>query len=210
MTRHETGWLWAAAGIALGLALWVGICYAQSGLSVPGDLGVTDDITIGDDLTVGDDATMSGTTSLNHHSSSYLPQRTLIMFNEALSTGKAFPDTICGMASRLFFYAPCDGLLYDVYFGVEAIGSGWDSLLVDVFAGVSTDTSVFTVLPQMTPAAGTEAETGTSGRAAQMSATMRELDAGERVEVWALIYGSCADGPTGLTVYGWFQPDYGN
>ena len=186
------------------------VAHGQTGLTVPGDLVIGDDATVGDDLQVGDDSNVDGTSTMNKHSSSYLPQRTLIMFNESAYGGKAFPDTVCGMPKRLYFYAPCDGLLYDLYFGMEDNGSGWDSLTVDVFAGVGCDTSMLDVLPMLTPAAGAKSNTETSGRAATMDATMRNLDAGERVEVWAMTYGTCTDGPTGLMVFGWFQPDYGN
>ena len=184
--------------------------HAQSGLSIPGDLAVTDDISVGDDLDVGDDSNVSGTSTMNKHSSSYLPQRTLVMFSESSYGGKASPDTICGMPKRLFFVAPCDGLLYDLYFGMEGHGSGWDSLKVDVFAGVGCDTSMLDTLPMLTPAAGSKSSSATTGRAAVMDATMRNVDAGERIEVWAKTYGTCTDGPTGLMVFGWFQPDYGN
>ena len=187
-----------------------GVAQAQSGLSIPGDLAVTDDATIGDDLSVGDDSDVSGTSTMNKHSSSYLPQRTLVIFSESSYGGKAFPDTVCGMPKRLFYIAPCDGLLFDFYFGMEDNGSGWDSLKVDVFAGVGADTSMLTTLPMLIPADGPEAETKTAGRAAVMSTTMRNVDAGERIEVWAMTYGTCTDGPTGLMVFGWFQPDYGN
>ena len=187
-----------------------GLVFAQTGLSVPGDITVGDDATIGDDLQVGDDSNVDGTSTMNKHSSSYLPQRTLIGFSESAYGGKAFPDTMCGMPKRLFCIAPCDGLLYSFYFGMEDNGSGWDSLTVDVFAGVGCDTSMLTTLPMLTPAAGSKASSATSGRAAVMDATMRNVDAGERMEVWAMTYGTCTDGPTGLMVFGWFQPDYGN
>lgn len=187
-----------------------GLAHGQSGLSIPGDLAVTDDITVGDDLSVGDDSDVSGTSTMNKHSSSYLPQRVLVQFSESAYGGKAFPDTVCGMPKRLFCIAPCDGLLFDFYFGMEDNGSGWDSLKVDVFAGVGCDTSMLTTLPMLTPAAGAKASTATTGRAAVMSSTMRNVDAGERMEVWAMTYGTCTDGPTGLMVFGWFQPDYGN
>ena len=182
----------------------------QTGLTVPGDITVGDDATVGDDLQVGDDSNVDGTSTMNKHSSSYLPQRTLVQFSEAASTGKAFPDTIVGMAKRLYFYAPCDGLLYDLYFGMEDNGSGWDSLLVDAFAGVGCDTSMLTTLPMLIPGDGDKSNTSVDGRAAVMSGTMRNVDAGERVELWAKLYGSAADPPDGLTVWGWFQPDYGN
>ena len=210
MTRHDTRWLCAATGVAIAVALWAGIAYAQSGLSIPGDLSVTDDITAGDDVQVGGNSNVDGTSTMNKHSSSYLPQRTLIWMSEAEYGGKAYGDTICGMPKRLFFTAPCDGLIYDIYFTVDGIGSGWDSLKVDVFAGVSCDTSVFTTVPMLIPGDGAQAETGTSGRAAVMSVTMREVDAYERVELNATTYGTCTDGPTGLFVGCWFQPDYGN
>ena len=186
------------------------VASGQTGLSIPGDLTVGDDATVGDDLQVGDDSNVDGTSTTNKHSSSYLPQRTLIQFSESAYGGKAFPDTMCGMPKRLFYIAPCDGLLYDLYFGMEGNGSGWDSLTVDVFAGVGCDTSMLTTLPMLTPAAGSKASSATSGRAAVMDATMRNVDAGERVEIWAMTYGTCTDGPTGLMVFGWFQPDYGN
>lgn len=210
MTRFDKTILWAVAGVAIALALWVGLAYAQSGLSIPGDLAVTDDATVGDNLDVDGDSNVDGTSTMSHHSSSYLPQRTLIVFSEAAYGGKAFPDTVCGMPKRLFFIAPCDGLLYDMFFGVEAIGSGWDSLLVDVFAGAGADTSMLDTLPMLIPGDGTESSSKIDGRAAVMDAAMRNVDAGERIEVWAMTYGTCTDGPTGLTVYGWFQPDYGN
>lgn len=210
MQRHDMGWLWFIAGAAIALAIWVGMATAQSGLSVPGDIAAGDDITVADDLTVGDDSVVSGTSTMSHHSSSFLPQRTLVWMSEAEYGGKAYGDTICGMPKRLFFTAPCDGLIYDIYFTVDGIGSGWDSLKVDVFAGVSCDTSVFTTVPMLIPGDGAQAETGTSGRAAVMSVTMREVDAYERVELNATTYGTCTDGPTGLFVGCWFQPDYGN
>lgn len=210
MTRRDMGWLWAIAGAAIGIAIWVGMATAQTGLSVPGDITVTDDVTIGDDLAVGDDSSVSGTSTMNKHSSSFLPQRILVWMSEAEYGGKAYGDTICGMPKRLFFTAPCNGLIYDVYFTVDGIGSGWDSLKVDVFAGVGQDTSVFTTVPMLIPADGAKATTQTSGRAAVMSSTMRVVDAGERVEISATTHGTCTDGPTGLFVGGWFQPDYGN
>ena len=191
--------------VALCVAAW-----GQSGLSIPGDLAVTDDATIGDNMQVGGDSNVDGTSTMNKHSSSYLPQRTLVEFSEAASTGKAFPDTIVGMEKRLYFYAPCDGMVYDFYFGMEDAGSGWDSLKVDAFAGVGCDTSMLDTLPMLIPGDGDKSNTTIDGRAAVMSATMRNLDKGERVELWAKLYGSSADPPDGLTVWGWFQPDYGN
>lgn len=210
MTKRDMGWLWAIAGAAIAIAIWVGMATAQTGLVVPGD------IDIGDDLDVAGHGEFNGTTNtdgvatLNHHSSSFLPQRALIWMSEAEYGGKAYGDTICGMPKRLFFTAPCNGLIYDVYFTVDGIGSGWDSLKVDVFAGVGADTSVFTTVPMLIPGDGAEATTKTSGRAAVMSSTMRQVDEGERVEISATTYGTCTDGPTGLFVGGWFQPDYGN
>jgi len=191
------------------LVALVAVAPAQTGLVVPGNVDVGEDLEVTDDLEVGDDSNVTGTTTMNHHSSSYLPQRVLIQFSEAASTNKAFPDTIVGMPSRLFFYAPCAGLLYNVYFGIESNGSGWDSLLVDAFAGVGADTSVLDVLPKLTLAEG-ERTTTLVTRDATMDATMRVLAAGERVEVWAKLYGSSADPPDGLTIWGWFQPNYGN
>ena len=186
------------------------VAQAQSGLSVPGDLQVGDDATIGDNLQTDGDSNVDGTSTMNKHSSSYLPQRVLIKFSESAYGAKAFPDTVCGMPKRLFCIAPTDGLLHSFYFGMEDNGSGWDSLKVDVFAGVGADTSMLDVLPMLIPADGSKANSATSGRAAVMDATFRNVDAGERMEVWAMTYGNCADGPTGLMVFGWFQPDYGN
>ena len=186
------------------------VAWGQSGLSVPGNAAVGDDLTVGDDLQVDDDSNVDGTSTLNKHSSSYLPQRMPVIFSESAYGAKAFPDTVCGMPKRLFYIAPCDGLFSDFYFGMEDNGSLWDSLTVDAFVGVGCDTSMLDVLPMLTPAAGSKANSATSGRAAVMSATMRNVDAGERIEVWAMTYGNCADGPTGLMVFGWFQPDYGN
>ena len=191
------------------LVALVAVAVGQTGIVVPGNADIGGDLGVTDDLEVGDDSNTAGTTTMNNHSSSYLPQRALIKFSEAAETNKSFPDTIVGMAKRLFFYAPCDGLLYSVYFGIESNGSGWDSLLVNTFAGVGADTSMMTALPKLTIAEG-ERTTTLVTRDAVMDATMRVLDAGERVEVWAKLYGSAADPPDGLTVWGWFQPDYGN
>ena len=170
------------------------VAHGQTGLSVPGDIVVGDDATIGDDLDVDGDSNVDGTSTMNKHSSSYLPQRVLIQFSESAYGGKAFPDTICGMPKQLFCIAPCDGLFYDFYFGMEDNGSGWDSLLVDGFVGVGCDTSMLDVLPMLIPADGAKASSATSGRQAVMDATMRNVDAGERVEVWAMTYGTCLPG----------------
>jgi len=210
MTRNDRTWLWAVAGVAIALALWAGICYAQSGLSVPGDLSVTDDITVGDDLTVGDDSTVSGTSTMNKHSSSYLPQRYVIAFDESSWTNKAYPDTFVGMPMRTLIYAPTDGLIVDIYFAVETAGTGWDSLPLDIRAGDSADSTVLTGLPQMTPAAGDKSNTLLEGRAAVMGSTIAYVDAGEHIRIWGLLYGSSADPPTGLKAWVVFQPDYGN
>jgi len=210
MTRSDRYILGAVIVAFILAALWVGWAYAQTGLVVPGDLDIGDDLGVSDNLQVHGDTNTDGLTTMSHHSSSYLPQRTLITFSEAAFGGKAFPDTICGMSKRIYFIAPCAGLIYDVYFGIAGIGSGWDSLKVDVWAGVGADTSVFTTVPMLTPADGADADTKNAGRSAVMSSTMRIVASGERVEVSAATYGSCVDGPTGLFVYAWFQPNYGN
>ena len=210
MTRRDTDWLWWVAGAAIALAVWVGIAYAQSGLSVPGDIAVTDDLIVGDDLTVTDNSQVGGTSTMSHHSSSFLPQRYVIQFDESSWTNKAYPDTYTGMPMRTLIYAPTDGLVYDVYFAVETVGSGWDSLTIDLFAGTSADSTMLTTLPQITTAVGDKSNTLTEGRQAVMSSTMRQVDAGEHIRIWGRVYGSHADPPTGLKAWIVFQPDYGN
>lgn len=210
MTKRDMGWLWAIAGAAIAIAIWVGMAYAQTGLVVP------DDMDIGDDLTVADHSEFDGTTNtdgvatLSHHSSSFLPQRYIVQFDESSWTNKAYPDTFTGMPMRTLIYAPTDGLVYDVYFAVETAGSGWDSLLIDLFAGTSADSTMLTTLPQITPAVGDKSNTLTEGRQAVMSSTMRQVDAGEHIRIWGRVYGSHADPPTGLKAWIVFQPDYGN
>ncbi len=186
------------------------VAWGQSGLSIPGDLTVTDDITAGDNLSVGGDSDVSGTSTMNKHSSSYLPQRYLLEFDESWATGKAYADTFKGMPARTFWHAATDGMVMDVYFAVETVGADWDSLIVDLFAGANADSSMLTTLPQITPAVGDKSNTLTEGRQAVMSATMRNVDAGEYVRIWGRVYGTKTNPPTGLKVWVVFQPDYGN
>ena len=210
MTRRQANWCWAITVAAIVAAVWVGIATAQTGLVVPGD---TD---LGDDLSVAEHAEFNGTTNtdgvatLSHHSSSFLPQRYVIEFDESVQTNKTYPDTFTGMAARTCFCPQTDGLVYNVSFWIESAGSGYDSLLIDLLSGTSADSSMMTTLPKITPAVGDKSNTLTEGRQAVMSSTMRQVDAGELIRIWGRVYGSHADPPTGLKVSITFQPDYGN
>ena len=186
------------------------VAQAQTGLSVPGDLVVGDDATVGDDLQVDDDSNVDGTSTMNKHSSSYLPQRYVIYFDESIWTNKAYPDTFEGVPARTLVCAPTDGMVMDVFFWIETAGADWDSATVDLLAGTNADSSMLTVLPQITPAVGDRSNTLTEGRQAVMSSTMRNVDAGEEIRIWARVYGTKTDPPTGLKVWAVFQPDYGN
>jgi len=197
------------AAVALGI-LWANPAEAQTGLVVPGDVDIGDDLDVTDDVQVDGDSNCDGTTTLKNHSSSYLPQRFVIPFDESAWTNKAYPDTFVGMTARTLIYAPMDGTVIDFYFAVETAGTGWDSLLLDIKAGASADSTVLDTLPMITPAVGDKSNTLTEGRRAATKAGIRDVAAGEHIRIWGKLYGSSADPPTGLKAWLVFQPDYGN
>jgi len=192
------------------LVALVVVAQGQTSLVVPGNVDIGQDLDVTDDLVVGDDSNVTGTSTMNHHSSSYLPQRYVIDFDESVWTNKVYPDTFVGMPMRTLFYAATAGMIVDVYFAVETAGTGWDSLLLDIRAGAAADSTVLTTMPQITPAVGDKSNTLTEGRQAVVNGTTRNLAVGEHVRIWGLVYGSKADPPTGLKAWVVFQPDYGN
>ena len=201
-----------ALAVALAALLVVAaIVAASSNIISDGTITAAGDITSGDDMIVPDDLSVGGTATFDHYSCAYIVQDMVTMWDLEAGTGKADGDTFFLVTTRPFWVAPVAGTIESIYMLMEAEGSGWDSLVVDVYAGDSADSAVCGKTPKLTPAAGALSTTLKTGRNATMNGTISAtVEAGEVFQLHVETFGSKGDEPVGLKVLMRLRPDYGN
>ena len=208
--------------IAVALVALLALPALAETLTASDDLNVVDDATVGGNLATSGNASIGGNISTTGSASisgqvsaatfsiPTIKQWMPFEFDESLHSGKAYPDTMVNVEKRPVFIAPVAGSIVGVITLIHGDGdAAWDSLTVDVLAGVGADTSCLSTLPKLTAAQGDRAcsEDG-DGRAAVTNPSTRDVAAGELVELSARCYGTVTGPPVGLKVWVIFAPDH--
>jgi len=194
---------------ALVVALMASPVMAET-VTIPDDINVVDDATVGGNLNV-DGALSAGTQiSASTFSIPTIKQWIIYEFDESQNSGKAYPDTFINLEKRPLFTAVVDGSIVNVIALIHGDGdAAWDSLTVDVLAGVGADTSCLSVLPKIIASQGDKASSQDGdGRATTTNPATRDVSAGELIELSARTYGTVTGPPVGLKIWVIFAPDH--
>jgi len=177
---------------------------------IPDDINVVDNAAVGGNLTVSGSLSAGTQISAATFSIPTILQWMVYEFDESNFSGNAYPDTFINVSKAHVFVAPCSGSIVDVITYIRGDGdAAWDSLTVDVFVGVGSDTSCLTVTPGLFVAQGDKATSKeVAARDATTDPTTRDITCGEVVELSARTYGTVTGPPTGLKVQVIFAPDH--
>lgn len=194
---------------ALMLALFALPVPAET-VTIPDDINIVDDATVGGNINASGSVSVGAQISATTFSIPSIKQWIVYEFDESMNSGKAYPDTIINVEKRPVFIAPVAGSVMNVIALIHGDGdAAWDSLTVDVLAGVGADTSCLSTLPKIVSAQGDKASSEDGdGRAAVTNAATRDVAAGELIELSARTYGTVTGPPLGLKVWIIFAPSH--